>query len=171
MASETPRHQQPAEEEVSLDEKGQALSTLLENTLQELEPQMGATLDQVVVTVQPERVAEAARKLRDETQTACDMLLCLSVVDYLDRFEVVYHLQSLEKNHRIVLKTSTPYDDPHVPSVISVWPGADWFEREGHDLFGVVFDGHPNLSPLLLYEEFEGYPGRKSYPFHDYQEW
>lgn len=171
MASESPRHQQPAEEAVSLDEKGQALSDLLESTLQRLSPQMGATLNQVVVTVQPEQVVEAARTLRDETLTACNMLLCLSVVDYLDRFEIVYHIQSLKKNHRIVLKTSTPYDAPRVPSVISVWPGADWFEREGHDLFGVVFDGHPNLSPLLLYEEFEGYPGRKSYPFHDYQEW
>ena len=171
MTSETPRHQPAAEEEITLDEKGQALSALLESTLHEFDPEMGATLDQVVVTLQPQQVVEAARKLRDEALTTCDMLLCLSVVDYHDRFEVVYHLQSLEKGHRIVMKTSTPYDDPRVPSVISVWPGADWFEREGHDLFGVVFDGHPNLSPLLLYEEFEGFPGRKSYPFNDYQEW
>ena len=52
-----------------------------------------------------------------------------------------------------------------------MWRGADWFEREGHDLFVVVFEGHPDLSPLLLYEGFEGHPGRKSFPFHDYDEW
>mgnify|MGYP000607354304 CR=1 FL=1 len=69
------------------------------------------------------------------------------------------------------VRASVPYEDPHLPSLISVWPGADWYEREGHDLFGVVFDGHPNLTPLILYEGFEGYPGRRSYPFHDYQEW
>jgi len=132
---------------------------------------MGATLDEVVVTVPLEQLVEVSGKLRDDPETVCDMLLCLSVVDYENRFEVVYHLQSLEKNHRVVVKTSTSYEDPHVPSLISVWPGADWYEREGHDLFGVVFDGHPNLAPLLLYEEFEGYPGRKSFPFHDYREW
>jgi NADH-quinone oxidoreductase subunit C len=54
--------------------------------------------------------------------------------------------------------------------VTSVWRAADWYEREAHDLFGVHFEGHPDLSPLLLYEGFEGYPGRKEYPFNDYQE-
>ena len=53
----------------------------------------------------------------------------------------------------------------------SVWRGANWFEREAHDLFGVVFNGHPDLRPLLLYEGFEGYPGRKEFPSHEYTEW
>ena len=66
---------------------------------------------------------------------------------------------------------SVSASQPVVPSVISVWRASDWFEREGHDLFGIVFEGHPDLSPLLLYEGFDGYPGRKSFPFHDYQEW
>ncbi|WP_347221931.1 NADH-quinone oxidoreductase subunit C [Mycolicibacterium poriferae] len=57
-----------------------------------------------------------------------------------------------------------------LPSVTSVWRAADWYEREAHDLFGVHFEGHPDLSPLLLYEGFAGYPGRKEYPFNDYQE-
>ena len=111
------------------------------------------------------------RKLRDDPGTACEFLRCLSVVDYEDRFEVVYHLYSLEKNHHFVVKTSVSPEDPHLPSLMSVWPGADWYEREGHDLFGVAFDGHPNLAPLILYEGFDGYPGRKSYPINDYQEW
>ena len=58
-----------------------------------------------------------------------------------------------------------------LPTVTGVWGGADWYERESNDLFGVRFEGHPNLVPLLLYEDFEGYPGRKSFPFHDYDEW
>jgi len=171
LAKESPRHQEPAQAEAPLDEKGEALAALLEETLQEYDPEMGATLDEVVVTVQPHQVTEVGRRLKEDPRTACDLLRCLSVVDYQDRFEVVYHLCSIEKLHHCVVKTSVPYEDPHLPSVISVWPGADWYEREGHDLFGVVFDGHPNLVPLLLYEGFEGYPGRKSYPFHDYQEW
>ena len=100
-----------------------------------------------------------------------DYLRCLSVVDYVERLEVVYHLFSLEKRHKMVIKTSVPPDEPNVPTISSIWRAADWFEREGHDLFGVVFQGHPNLAPLLLYEGFEGFPGRKSFPFHEYDEW
>ena len=80
-------------------------------------------------------------------------------------------LYSLDNNHHLVVKSNLPYENPHVTSVISVWLGADWYEREGHDLFGIIFDGHPNLTPLILYEGFEGYPGRKSFPFHEYKEW
>ena len=73
-------------------------------------------------------------------------------------------LQSLEPERTIVLKTEAPYEDPVVPSVTSVWRAADWYEREAHDLFGVVFDGHPDLSPLLLYDEFEGFPAARNFP-------
>jgi NADH:ubiquinone oxidoreductase subunit C len=76
----------------------------------------------------------------------------------------------LEPERTLVLKTEIPYDDATVPSVTSVWRAADWYEREAHDLFGVSFSGHPDLAPLLLYEGFEGYPGRKEYPFYEYQE-
>ena len=172
MASEQPRrHPEPAQAEAALDEKGEALAALLEQTLQEYQPEMGAALDEVVVTVQPGQIVAVATRLRDDPETACDFLRCLSVVDYEERFQVVYHLYSLEKNHHFVIKADVPYDDPHLPSVMGVWPGADWYEREGHDLFGVVFDGHPNLAPLILYEGFEGYPGRRSYPINDYREW
>ena len=98
-------------------------------------------------------------------------LRCLSVVDCVNRLEVVYHPFSLQSRHKIVMKAAGSPDSPHVPSVTSVWRTADWFEGEGHDLFGVVFEGHPDLAPLLLYEGFEGYPGRKSFPFHEYTEW
>lgn len=171
MARERARHPAPAQAQAALNEKGQALTALLREILQEFQPDLGAALDEVVVTIPVNQVFEVGRRLRDDPRTSCDLLLCLSVVDYEDHFEVVYHLYSLEKNHRFVVKTRVPYEAPHVPSLISIWPGADWYEREGHDLFGVVFEGHPNLVPLLLYDGFQGYPGRKSYPFNDYQEW
>ena len=71
----------------------------------------------------------------------------------------------------MVVKTNVPPDEPQVPTVVTVWSGADWFEREAHDLFGVVFQDHPNLIPLLLYDGFEGHPGLKSFPYHEYEEW
>jgi NADH-quinone oxidoreductase subunit C len=128
-------------------------------------------LDEVVVTVAPERLVELCRTLRSDPGLAFDYLRCLSVVDYKESFQVVYHLWSMERRHKLAVKTNVDAKDPAVPSVVEVWPAADWFEREGHDLFGVVFQGHPNLKPLLLYEGFPGYPGRKSYPFHQYTEW
>ncbi len=164
-------HPAPAEAQAALTEKGKALSALLHEALAEFKPAMSAALDEVVLTVDRANLVKAATKLRDDPRLAFDYLMCLSVVDYEDRFEVVYHLRSLAKPARFTLKVSLPYDDPIVPSVMGVWPGADWYEREGHDLFGVNFEGHPNLAPLLLYEGFEGYPGRKSYPINDYQEW
>ena len=60
---------------------------------------------------------------------------------------------------------------PEVPSVAEIWRTADWHERESHDLFGVLFSGHPNMEPLLLYEGFEGFPGLKSFPFNEYEDW
>ena len=85
-------------------------------------------------------------------------------------FEVFYVLQSLEPEGTLVLKTEAPYADPVVPSVARVWRAADWYEREAHDMFGIRFAGHPDLSPLLLYDGFEGYPGRKEFPFYEYRE-
>ena len=98
------------------------------------------------------------------------MLLCLACVDYQERFELVYFLQSLANESTLVIKTQVPYENPLLPSVTEVWPAADWYEREAHDLFGVSFEGHPDLSPLLLYPEFEGFPGRKEFPFYEYRE-
>ena len=156
---------------VALDDRGNALSALLPKVFSGLDVEVGAAVDEVVVTARPQDVQTVCRTAKEDPRLDFDYLRCLSVVDYVERLEVVYHLYSLEKRHKMVVKTSVPPEAPTVPSVVSVWRGADWFEREGHDLFGVVFQGHPNLAPLLLYEGFEGYPGRKSFPFHDYEEW
>lgn len=155
----------------ALDERGYALSSLLSTLLAGIDVEFGAVLDEVVVRVRPEDVPAICRRAKDLPELDFDYLRCISVVDYVEHLEVNYHLFSLSERHKMVVKTTVPPDDPHVPTVTTVWRGANWFEREGHDLFGVVFDGHPDLSPLLLYEGFEGYPGRKSFPFHDYTEW
>ena len=162
---------QPAPEPIGLDARGEALKALLPGPLQPFEPEIDTALDEVVVTVASERLLDACATLRAEPSLSFDYLRCLSVVDYEDRFQVVYHLWSREHRHKLVLKVDTTVESPSVPSVTGVWRGADWFEREGHDLFGVEFPGHPDPRVLILYEDFEGFPGRKSFPFHDYQEW
>ena len=169
----TEQHRRPATPEaaVALDERGQALLKLLPEIFNDLEPQVSAAVDEAIAAVKPEHILQACRISKEDPRLAFNYLRCLSGVDYQDRFEVVYHPYSLEKGHKMVLKTSVPPDQPRVPSVVTVWRAADWFEREGADLFGIEFEGHPNLAPLILYEGFEGYPGRKSFPFHDYDEW
>lgn len=109
----------------------------------------------------------ACEFLRDDPDSAFDMLVDVTVVDYLGRrprFEVVYHLYSIEKNHRIRLKVPVEQDDAKVPSAVPVWRGANWLEREAWDLYGIEFEGHPDLRRIYLYEEFEGHPLRKDYP-------
>ena len=171
MTQRQRREPEPPQAEVALDEYGEALSNALPDVLKEFEIEIGAAVDEVIVTVRSEDVPGVCGTLKDSPDFAFNYLRCISVVDYVERLEVVYHLFSLETRHKVVVKTSVSPDEPSVPSIVSLWRGADWFEREGHDLFGVVFLGHPDLSPLLLYEGFEGFPGRKSYEFHDYDEW
>ena len=146
------------------------MQQLLKDVLQNFQPEMGASLDIPAVTVKPENIVDVCRIVKEHPSLSFKLLLCLAGVDYKEYFQIVYVLLSLEHEHKLVIKTNVPYDDPHLPSVTSVWRGADWYEREAHDLFGVEFDGHPNLTPLILYEGYEGYPGRKEHPFHDYQE-
>ena len=165
------RGHEAAHAAAALDEKGRALEALLPESLGKFQPEMGVALDLVVATVKPQDILAACRVAKEDPRLAFDYLLCLSVVDYEEYLQVVYHLYSTTRKHKMVIKANLSVDEPSVPSVTPVWPGADWFEREGHDLYGVLFEGHPNMAPLLLYEGFEGYPGRKSYPFHEYTEW
>ena len=156
---------------IALDARGEALSEALRDVFADFDAKVGAEVDEVTLTVQPGDALSVCRIAREHPHIDCGYLRCLSVVDYVERLEVNYHLFSLDKRHKFVVKTNVSPDEPNVPSIVSLWRGADWYEREAHDLFGVVFEGHPGLSPLLLYEGFEGFPGRKSFPFHDYDEW
>lgn len=111
-----------------------------------------------------------AKFLRDDPRAAMQMLVDLTAVDYPDRdprFEVVVHLYSLVKGHRLRLKTRVgdrAGESVHVDSLTDLWASANWAEREAYDLLGVVFTGHPDLRRILLYPEFEGHPLRKDYP-------
>ncbi len=115
--------------------------------------------------VKPEALVEVAQHLRDTPELAFDYLECLSGVDYPERsqIEVVYHLFSYKKKHRMVMKTALGRDEPHVRTVSGVWSAANWQERECFDLFGVQFEGHPDLRRILLPEDWVGYPLRKDY--------
>ena len=117
-------------------------------------------------------VIDVLRACRDEAELAFDVLMDLTAVDYSrypgredgSRFEVVYHLYSLAHNHRLRIKVRVEEDDAVVPTAARLWPIANWFEREVWDMFGVRFEGHPDLRRLLMYEEFVGHPLRKDYP-------
>ncbi|MBI5188004.1 MAG: NADH-quinone oxidoreductase subunit C [Nitrospirae bacterium] len=124
--------------------------------------------DQVSVTVKKGRIVDICKYLHDDPNLEFDYLRDLCGVDWLGRkeprFEVVYHLYSIRHCHMIRLKAQVSEDDPSIDSVVPVWIGADWHERECFDMFGIVFKGHPDLRRILLPEDWEGYPLRKDYP-------
>ncbi|MEO5768092.1 MAG: NADH-quinone oxidoreductase subunit C [Polyangia bacterium] len=105
--------------------------------------------------------------LRDDPTTDMKMASDLTAVDRFGReprFDVVLHLYSVTKKHRVRLYAGVAEDDCNIESVVSIWPGMDWFEREAYDLYGVRFRGHPDLRRILMYPEFVGHPLRKDYP-------
>jgi NADH-quinone oxidoreductase subunit C len=121
------------------------------------------------ILIRRESVFAVLKLLKEEF--AFDMLADLSAVDYLGqepRFEVVYHLNSLQKNIRIRIKTPVS-EGEEVDTVVTLWPIANWLEREVWDMFGINFKNHPDLRRLLMYEEFEGHPLRKDYPINKRQ--
>lgn len=158
-------------EECSLTDTKDGLSNLLVQILSEFDIETEISMDEVVVRADHENIISISKIVRYDSRLAFNYLRCLSAVDYTDRLEVVYHLFSLEKRQKLILKISLSPKDPRVPSIVSVWPSSNWFEREAHDLYGIEFEDHPSLSPLLLYDGFEGHPGLKSFPFHEYNEW
>jgi NADH-quinone oxidoreductase subunit C len=117
--------------------------------------------------VAPDAWRTVAEFLRDDLQSRMDMFVDLTCVDRLPRqprFDVVLHLYSIEKKHRVRLYAGVPEHDPTIATLVPVWPGANWFEREAFDMYGVRFDGHPDLRRILMYPEFQGHPLRKDYP-------
>ena len=125
---------------------------------------------EVVLTVARDAIVGALRTLRDEHQY--QQLMEMAGVDYPDRaerFEVVYMLLSVTKNHRLLVKVNAAEDSP-VPSVTSLWPNAGWLEREVFDMYGVIFDGNPDLRRILTDYGFEGHPFRKDFPLTGYVE-
>lgn len=115
-----------------------------------------------------EHLGAVMRTLRDDAFLRFEFCASISGVHYPTDFgselHVVYHLASMTHNRRLRVETSCPDADPHVPSVIEVYPAADWHERETWDMFGVVFDGHPHLTRILMPDDWVGHPQRKDYP-------
>ena len=120
------------------------------------------------ITVKRESSKEVLRALKNDPAFDFKMLLDVTAVDYLSerasRYDVVYHLLSLSNKHRLRLKVPVPGDDPTIDSVIDVWKGADWSEREAYDMFGIQFKGHPDLRRILTHAQFVGNPLRKDFP-------
>ena len=108
-----------------------------------------------------------AEFLRHDPALSMDWLACLSGVDYAaeGQVAVVYDLWSFDHRHRFAVKVFADRADAHVPTVTDLWPAADWHEREAFDLFGIVFDGHPDLRRILLADDWEGHPLLKDYVF------
>ena len=138
----------------------------------------GAALEHVVafnqltVAVEASRIMEVAKFLRDDPNCRFVNITDITAVDYPareKRFDVVYHLLSPTLNARIRLKAQAD-ENTQVPSIIEVFPGADWFEREAYDLYGVIFTGHPDMRRLLTDYGFEGHPLRKDFPLTGFVE-
>jgi NADH-quinone oxidoreductase subunit C len=132
--------------------------------------------DMPVVLCKKEANYKILQFLRDDPQCDCNILTDLTAVDYLhypvqqrQRFEVVYHLHSLELGHRLRLKVPVGMADLSVESVVSLWKTANWLEREVWDMYGIKFKNHPNLKRILNHIEFEGHALRKDYPLEKRQ--
>ena len=125
------------------------------------------------ITVQKNILIELFKFLRDDPELDFKFLMDLTAVDYLNRkdnrFEVVYHFYSLQHNNRLRVKVPVNEDDCTIDSVSSLWKTANWYEREVWDLYGIKFNGHPDMRRILLYEEFKGHPLRKDYPINKRQ--
>ncbi len=128
--------------------------------------------DELTLGVRRESIVSVLRTLRDDPELQFEVLIDLCGVDHPEReerFEVVYHLLSMHHNRRIRLKLRTDEQSP-VPSVCSVYPAADWLEREAFDMFGILFEGHPDLRRILTDYGFSGHPLRKDFPLSGFVE-
>ncbi|APG62588.1 NADH dehydrogenase [Sphingorhabdus lutea] len=126
--------------------------------------------DEITFVVKRDDIVGVLTKLRDEHEY--QQMVEMAGVDYpsrVERFEICYHLLSLTKNHRVRVKLSTDEDIP-VPTITSIWPNADWLEREIFDMYGVIFSGHPDLRRILTDYGFNGHPFRKDFPLTGYSE-
>jgi NADH-quinone oxidoreductase subunit C len=152
-----------------LNEQAQAMP--LERAMAERDPSAFVHAEQrlgeLTIEVAPEKIAEVCRWLKDEWQF--ERLSSVTAVDWPERdprFEVVYHLHSIARNQRLRLKCRVGGDTPGIDSVCGVWRGADWYEREVFDLFGIHFRNHPDLRRIMMPDDWQGHPLRKDYPVH-----
>ncbi|MBI3271875.1 MAG: NADH-quinone oxidoreductase subunit C [Planctomycetes bacterium] len=129
----------------------------------------GEPCGQPVVAVKRGRIAEILRFLKEDPALAFDSLTDVTAVDYMnrdlwERFAVVYNLYSFSRNARFRVKAFVPEADPSIASAASIWAGATWAEREAYDMYGIRFEGHPDLRRILMPDDYPGHPLRKDYP-------
>ncbi len=127
-------------------------------------------VDQLTLEVEASRIVDVCRYLKQEQKF--NRLSGITGLDWYPmepRFEVVYFLHSMEKNERLRLKVKVSGENPGIESICSVYKGANWYERETYDLFGIVFRNHPNLTRIMMPEGWDGYPLRKDYPVHGHK--
>jgi NADH-quinone oxidoreductase subunit C len=146
------------------------------DALEEAYPQFHDAIEMVVVDrgeltlhIKPERIAEVCQVMRDDPALRFELCSSVSGVDYPDaaegrRLHAVYQLTSMTYRRVVRLESAVTAQRPNLPSVTSVYPTADWQERETYDMFGIVFDGHPGLTRVLMPDDWEGHPQRKDYP-------
>jgi NADH-quinone oxidoreductase subunit C len=152
----------------ALDQLAAYLGDRLGEKLQGSELELG----ELTLTVARDDIPEIVQVLRDDQRCRFGCLIDICGVDYPEReerFEIVYHFLSPWLNHRVRVRTKTDAGSP-VPSIVSLFPGADWFEREAYDLYGVLFSGHPDLRRLLTDYGFQGHPLRKDFPLTGFVE-
>jgi NADH-quinone oxidoreductase subunit C len=128
--------------------------------------------DEFSIVLQREALREACALLRDDPQTKFNFLCDITCVDWYPsepRFEVVYNLLSIARKDRVRIKVRLDGSDPNLESLTSLWPGANYFEREVFDLFGIRFNGHPYLRRIMMPDDWEGHPLRKDYPVEGYR--
>ncbi len=145
----------------------QTITAALERALPGVAVEAVASIDQPTLAVPGERIVDICRTLRDDPALGFVLLSDVTAVDWWPnqpRFEVVYHLVSFAQKTRLRLKVRLSGEDAHVADISSIYPVANWQEREVYDLFGIFFDGHPDLRRLLMPEDWEGHPLRKDYP-------
>ncbi len=121
------------------------------------------------VWIEPASVSEVMLLLRDDPEFRFELLSSVTAVDYISYFEVVYHLTSLTRNAKAVIKSKCGFgrEEARIPSVVDIWRGADLQEREVWDLMGIVFEGHPNHKRIMLWEGFPGHPLRKDFATYE----
>jgi len=139
----------------------------LKHAVPDLSFEVAPALDQPTLVLTREQIVAACTALREVPTLQFMVLSDLTAVDWWPgepRFQVVYHLASIEHRLRLRLKVPLAGGNAHIPTVTSLWPGANWLEREVFDLFGIIFDGHPDLRRVLMPEDWKGHPLRKDYP-------
>lgn len=150
-----------------------SIADLFAEALPDTELQASQGLSDIIIEVKRDDITKVMQAAKDDPRLDLKFLRCLFGVDHQeDGLEVVYQLLSYEKGHEVVVKTRLPTDDARVASVTPIWKAANWHERETRDMFGITFEGHPHLVPLLLPEDMtDHFPLRKDNPLAEIEEW